>query len=460
MVHNRNPDCRRGLDQPEHLSGQHMVPVRGQSRLGRAGHHVEKMEPVDRADCDHYNISTPSGPEYFMTVAHAQAPAAMIEDQAKSWYCPLPFRAVFVDSTGISPCCMIPREPVDLVAYPTPAVKGIQEDFIKGAIPTACKVCHTNERSFGRSIRTEAVKDYQSKIYHDFDIDNIDFRSSNICNFRCRSCNTAFSHGIHQEVIATPSLSRFLGPPRPSKIVSIDENNKQYILNNLHKIRRFMFTGGEPTVIPEVRTILEKILHRGHPDVQILITSNCSFTDDFWYEFTLKTSNLHWTASIDAVSTDAEFIRDGTKWAVVEKNVRWLATHASSLDINTVVSNLNILKLKPLLHLASELQQLSRHPHGQHGDLGCRHQFIVAFEPRLSALNWPDDLRPKVIAYLQECLDMPLDSEQIQTIKQLIKEIGARPFNQEDWQQALECNKMLDLSRDQKYSDIMFEAAG
>lgn len=374
-------------------------------------------------------------------------------------YCPLPFKAVFVDSMGVSPCCMIKRELTDLSCYPTAKIKQIQDDFLSDRQPDACRACFDNEKNYGRSIRTEAVRDYQQQFFSELSIDNVDFRSSNICNFKCRSCNTNFSHGINQEVAHTPSLERFFGQLQPSKTVTIDQKNREWILQNLGSIKRFMFTGGEPTVIPEVKSILEQVLDRGHPDVQILITSNCSFTDKFWQELTLTVQNLHWTASIDAVGTDAEHVRDGTHWPTVENNVRWLATHANSLDINTVISNLNILKLKPLLRLARELQLISRHPNGRHGDQGCRHQFVVSRESRLDAVNWPDDRRGTVIDYLEQCLEMDLDDEQAQTLVNLIEQIEIKAFNQADWDRAVESNRLIDQVRKQNYSCIMFEQA-
>ena len=64
MVDNRDPDSRRGPDQHEHLSSQHMVPVCGQPRLGRAGHNVAQMEPAHSADSDHHHLSATSGSEH------------------------------------------------------------------------------------------------------------------------------------------------------------------------------------------------------------------------------------------------------------------------------------------------------------------------------------------------------------------------------------------------------------
>lgn len=69
MVNHRDLDSRRGLDQSQHLSSQHMVPVRGQSGLGRAGHHVEEMEPAHCADRDHRDISA-SGSAERVAVTH------------------------------------------------------------------------------------------------------------------------------------------------------------------------------------------------------------------------------------------------------------------------------------------------------------------------------------------------------------------------------------------------------
>lgn len=64
MVDNRDPDCGRGLDQHEHLSGQHMVPVRGQPRLGRTGHNVAQMESAHGADSYHHHLSATGGAEH------------------------------------------------------------------------------------------------------------------------------------------------------------------------------------------------------------------------------------------------------------------------------------------------------------------------------------------------------------------------------------------------------------
>jgi hypothetical protein len=152
--------------------------------------------------------------------------------------------------------------------------------------------------------------------------------------------------------------------------------------------------------------------------------------DEFWYEITEQLPNLHWTVSIDAVGSVAEIVRHGSDWPVIERNVSWLAQHANSLDINSVVSNLTIFGLKPLLEFGRRMQQLSITPVGRHGDLGCRHQFFVCQRPYLLAAdNLSEELQPQAVDYLESCLSLDLDDEQRNMLTGLINQIKSAKFN-------------------------------
>jgi sulfatase maturation enzyme AslB (radical SAM superfamily) len=221
-------------------------------------------------------------------------------------------------------------------------------------------------------------------------------------------------------------------------------------MSNLSQIERLMFTGGEPTVIPGVKGILKKILDDRVNDIQILITSNASFTDDFWYELTKSCNNLHWTLSIDAVGVAAEIIRHGTRWSVVENNVAWMAKHSSSLDINTVVSELNVFQLKPLLKFIRQEQLNSRAPNGKQGDLGLRHQFFITD----SATNWPTEQKKSLINYLESCQELDLDFEQQDMVRGLVSQLEVREFDQKKWDQQHKLNTVLDQIRSEQHQTL------
>lgn len=376
-------------------------------------------------------------------------------DLVEKWYCPLPFRHAYVDSTGIAACCQTPRYQTTLDKWGEhPKLIELQKELLNGDKPKVCSGCVQQENAYGTSLRTNSNRDYNNQVFTDTRLDFIDFRSINICNFKCRSCDPIFSHGIAQEINHYPELKKFLGPPPETKTVSVTDANIDWIMRNLGSLKRIMFTGGEPTVIPGVRDLINKI-QQDHKDVMVLITSNASFQDDFWFNITEQLPNLHWTVSIDAVGPAAEIVRHGSDWSVIERNVSWLAQHANSLDINSVVTNLTVFGLRPLLEFGHRMQQLSISPVGRHGDLGCRHQFFVCQRPYLLAAdNLSTELTPRAVDYLESCLSLDLDDEQRNMLTGLINQIKSAEFNPALWDRSQSYNQTLDQIRNENYSTL------
>ena len=307
----------------------------------------------------------------------------------------------------------------------------------------------------GTSLRTDSLADYNNEIFTETDIDFIDYRSFNICNFKCRSCTPQFSHGIANEVKKNLELQPFFPKPTDSKTISVDDTNVQWIKENLYKLNRLMFTGGEPTRIPGVQELIEYIC-KHHRKIQIIIVTNASFSDKFWYDITETLPNMHWTVSIDAVGSPAEIIRHGTKWDLVEKNVKWLAQNANSLDINTVVSNLNLFHLGPLLEFGRRMQRLSITPTGKHGDLGCRHQFTVCQRPfHMSVDNLSEELLKKADQYLKHCVDLDLDDEQRNMLEGVQERISSASYDDDLWKTTQRYNNVINTIRNENH-EVLF----
>ena len=372
----------------------------------------------------------------------------------KNWYCPLPFKHAFVDSTGVAVCCKTPKQSIDLDQWAdSEYVNNIQQQMLAGQVPDMCQECVGEEKMTGRSLRTDSQQDYNHQRFVTTAIDFVDYRANNICNFKCRSCFPKFSHGIDAETKNNLPLQKFYTPV-DKKIAKINDANTEWISKNLNQIKRLMLTGGEPTRMPEIKSVIEKIVH-DRLDIQILITTNCSFEDDFWYELTRSHDNLHWTVSLDAVGSAAEIIRNGTDWKIVETNAKWLASHAASININTTITHLNIMHLASLLKFVKQLQRESIYPRGRHGDQGLRHQFIVTqFPSHLSVNCLPPDLKTQAIDHLNRCLGIDLDAEQKQTIQGLIKHLEQVAFNSYQWQRSQEFNQELDSIRGENYMEL------
>lgn len=320
--------------------------------------------------------------------------------------------------------------------------------MLAGSIPKDCQGCHQSEKDFGNSLRTSSLRDYGNQIFQDTQIDFIDYRSINICNFKCRSCYPVFSHGIDNEVKNHPVLLKYWTPNK-SKTVSVDSINRDWILENLSGIRRLMFTGGEPTKIPEIKAIIEAIASRDDLDLEIMITTNGSFQDIFWKEIVGKIKRLHWTLSLDAVGSAAEIVRYGTEWEIVDSNARWLAKHANSLDINTVVSDISAPGLPELLAYVRELQDSANDYNG------CYHQFHVCRSPEIMAAdNWPLDLKTKILRNLRNIKNLR-DYQQtfLDNFCDLLKN---SQFDEKLWNRSREFHDTLDSIRGQNHR-VLFD---
>jgi len=341
--------------------------------------------------------------------------------------------------------------------YTNPALLKLQQELLAGTIPKTCQYCVQQESAYGSSLRTNSNRDYNNQVFTDTKIDFIDFRSVNICNFKCRSCSPVFSHGITQEVNRHPELGKFFWQVPADKTAAVTDTNIDWIMRNLGSLKRIMFTGGEPTVIPGVRDLINRI-QQDHKDLMVLITTNASFQDDFWFEITEQLPNLHWTVSVDAVGPAAEIVRHGSDWTVIERNVTWLAHHAASLDINSVVSNISVFGMKPLLEFAVRMQEIGRTLNPRQGWYGIRHQFHVCQPPgHLSASNLTEEMLDRAAVYLKSCLDLSLDDEQKTTVVGLIKQIESAEFDSKAWAESLHYNQILNEIRNEDHLTLFQE---
>jgi len=364
------------------------------------------------------------------------------------FYCVAPFRQVYIDSSGISPCCQISRQDTTLVEWEhNEFLAKIQKDTGQGRWPTECSACRKSEQLYNTSLRIQSNAAYDQK-YTDTNIDFIDYRSENLCNFRCRSCSPEFSHLIAKEAQDNPKILSGFFPIVKKKYVNVDETNFQWIIDNLTQIQRLMFTGGEPTVMSNVKLMLQKVLEKQHKDLLILITTNGSFRDDFWYDLTEKLPNLHWTISIDAIGPAAGIIRDGSDWSQIEYNARWLAKNSGSFMINSVVSNLSLFQLWPLLNFVKDVKQQSN------GRNGCDHRFHIVQGGHLAAHNLDDQLRTQAIEYLTQCQQQYWDTPTQTMLQGLKEQITNSEFNKARWQRSQTYNLELDRLRGQDHTQL------
>ena len=244
---------------------------------------------------------------------------------------------------NVYPCCVTPMEYIvgNLKEnsleeiFNSDMMKKIRKDLLSGVKTESCERCWSQEERGGHSMRMRAneswkhhEKDIIARTNPDGSVENMklpywDFRFSNICNFKCRSCGPQLSSGWYNDTKKIALLET--GKAFLPEDVPTDRNFElwEQIEPHFDTVEEIYFAGGEPLIMEEHYRILKKLDEMGKYDVLIRYNTNFSemrYKDmhvlDFWKKF----KNVEVGASIDGMDKEGEYIRSGFKWEQFVKN--------------------------------------------------------------------------------------------------------------------------------------------
>jgi len=229
-------------------------------------------------------------------------------------------------------------------------MKSLRQDMLNEVKNPACAACHLHEeqgvpsfrswfnREYGNHLDYSLVNTRKDGTLDHFKMRYFDLRFNNICNFKCRTCNASFSSQWEQEDLKrNVPWARVL--PRNNKV--LDE-----VLEHVPFMEHAYFAGGEPLITEEHYVLLEEMIRLGKTDIKLKYNSNVSNLKfkskdivDLWSRFSKP---IEMAASIDHYGAKAEYIRNGTSWEQIEKNLITLRnTPNVELNLNSVVSIFN-----------------------------------------------------------------------------------------------------------------------
>ena len=284
--------------------------------------------------------------------------------------CIYPWIHIYANPNGsVLPCCVAdPHKHMGNVRDNTieeiwngDQYKTMRQKMLAGERCEECSGCYRQEDSGIESIRQGKNKTYSEHMHliNDTNPDgslsamtlkHFDIRWSNICNFKCRSCSSTYSSTWAQEDNAN-------GHNKPVYIIAGGDNNDtlyDQFVPHFADIETFYFAGGEPLVTDKHYDILEHLISIGRTDVKIEYNTNLSILKykqksviDLWKHF----SNVLVRASIDSWGERAEFIREGTEWAVIENNIRTIQKEVPHVKLETgsVISVFNMYTIPEFL---------------------------------------------------------------------------------------------------------------
>jgi len=160
-----------------------------------------------------------------------------------------------------------------------------------------------------------------------FDLRTVDVRWTNLCNFACVYCGPEFSSRWSDELKIRPKV------PDQQQLMDF----KNYIYDHAGQLKHVYLAGGEPLLMKENLTLLEKL----NPDTNVRINTNLSKVDTRVFEAICKFPNVHWTVSVETLAEEFEYIRHGGSWTDFLDNLNKINQLGHKISFNMLHFLLN-----------------------------------------------------------------------------------------------------------------------
>jgi len=261
-------------------------------------------------------------------------------------FCPMPWTGLMYNSDGKVKNCIrsdertgllgnIKDTPIEeILLGPTNVTK--QTNITDNKPADGCHTCYDLERGkkgfdiisdrifYIREFKRTPLDTYQP---NRFDLQTIDVRWTNLCNFACVYCDASFSSKWADELnvrVETPSDSQLA-------------NFREYIYRHSKNLKHVYLAGGEPLLMKENLQLLQEL----NPEVNLRINTNLSKVDTGVFDAVCGFKNVHWTVSVETVEEEFEYIRFGGRWSDFLDNLNTIRKLDHKISFNMLWFLLN-----------------------------------------------------------------------------------------------------------------------
>ena len=213
----------------------------------------------------------------------------------KQTICAVPWMHLNFEPNGkVIPCCLtsvhnyfagdLTHQTIEEI-WNSDNMKSLRKDMVEGKEPEICRKCFDRERVTGESGRFYHNRDFPQVLEKipeitledgtctTMELKYWDFRFSNLCNFKCRSCGPRYSSAW------VPDAKK-LGLTDQEKVWSIDsvddKTNFDFLKDQVDHVERIYFAGGEPLLMDEHWQILDMLADKKRFDVKLSYNTNAS----------------------------------------------------------------------------------------------------------------------------------------------------------------------------------------
>jgi len=258
-------------------------------------------------------------------------------------FCPMPWSGLMYNFDGTVKNCIrsddklgnIADTPVEEILLGAKNVSK-QTNIINNQPAVGCHTCYNlehNKKGFDIiSDRIFYIREFKRTPLDTYQVDNfnlqtIDVRWTNLCNFSCVYCTPEFSSRWADELnvqVQTPSDEQLA-------------NFREYIYQHAKNLKHVYLAGGEPLLMKENLELLKEL----NPDVNLRINTNLSKVDTGVFDAVCGFKNVHWTVSVETIEEEFEYIRFGGRWSDFLNNLNIIRQLDHKISFNMLWFLLN-----------------------------------------------------------------------------------------------------------------------
>ena len=403
--------------------------------------------------------------------------------------CAVPWTHLNIEPDGkVIPCCLtsphkyysgdVQTESIETIWNSEPQ-RRLRRQMMQGEEPSICATCFDRERLTGESGRIYKNKHFQDVIaripeitdaegYTPVNLLYWDFRFSNLCNFKCRSCGPRYSSAW------IPDAKALWGVPEDKaaqKVWSIqavhDRSNLDMITDHIDTVRRIYFAGGEPLLHDEHWAILRLLRERQRQNsVVVNYNTNLSMLEyhgesvlDYWREYPMN--HLDIWPSLDEIGARAELIRSGTSWNTIVRHLEQVcALENAIVRPGITVGAWNVQRLPEIITELVRLKVIRHYP-GQGKHLHYNNFFLnmITYPSYYHVHVLPDAVkdatRHKLRAFI-ETYNAQYDCRIESLFEQVLGELQ-KPFDLSDARKFVDMTAKMDALRQEDLYQVIPE---
>lgn len=294
-------------------------------------------------------------------------------------FCMLPWVHQFVHTNGdMLPCCVgdyqLPlgnvRESDPETIWNSQPYRELRSNMLNGIESPACNGCYSRRKLHGIDATALAHANHMFGGYFDlvretnpdgslpdFNVKSLDIRWSNICNFKCRTCGdwNSSSWAIENR---SPNIHL--------KATGDNASLVERYSNSIGDLAEVYFAGGEPLIMEEHYDMLDRLIAAGNTKLRLRYNTNMSVLSykstsvlDLWNLF----DDVQLSVSLDSWGERAAYIRHGTDWDVICRNIISVKEKLPHVKIgfNAVVSVFNAMTLPEFMREMERLELTGSH---------------------------------------------------------------------------------------------------